>query len=64
MDEALKMVYDCVGILGGTIVWLEANKGADYVINFYNEYGFDELMSESQDDGIERLQLVKYLNKE
>ncbi len=64
MNEALKMVYDCVGILGGTIAWLEANKGADYVINFHKEYGFKKLMSESQDDGIERFQLIKYLNKE
>ena len=49
-------------MLGGNIVWLEANKEAYYVINFYKDYGFIELQSELQEDELERTQLVKYLN--
>ncbi|KKH46865.1 hypothetical protein EO93_02195 [Methanosarcina sp. 1.H.A.2.2] len=64
LNEALNIVYRCIEMLGGTIVWLEANKGADYVMNFYKDYGFMELQSELQEDQLERTQLVKYLNTE
>jgi len=64
LDEAVNIVYDCIGLLGGTIVWLEANKEADSVVDFYKDNGFIELQSELQEDGVERMQLVKYLNRE
>lgn len=64
LDEAVNIVYDCIGLLGGTIVWLEANKEADLVVKFYKDNGFIELQSELQEDGVERMQLVKYLNRE
>jgi hypothetical protein len=64
LDEAVNIVYECMEMLGGTIVWLEANKEADYVVNFYKNYGFIELQSEVQEDEVERIQLVKYLNTE
>ncbi|MCC4765357.1 hypothetical protein FXW07_01535 [Methanosarcina sp. DH1] len=64
LDEAVNIVYDCIGLLGGTIVWLEANKEADSVVKFYKDYGFIELQSELQEDGVKRMQLVKYLNRE
>lgn len=64
LDEAVSIVYECIEMLGGTIVWLEANKEADYVISFYKNYGFIELQSEIQEDEVERIQLVKYLNIE
>ena len=61
LNEAVNIVYKCIEMLGGTIVWLEANKGAAYVTNFYKDYGFIELQSELQEDELERTQLVKYL---
>ncbi|AKB32032.1 hypothetical protein MSSIH_1342 [Methanosarcina siciliae HI350] len=64
LDEAINIVYDCIGLLGGTIVWLEANKEADSVVKYYKDNGFIELQSELQEDGVERMQLVKYLNRE
>lgn len=64
LDEAVNIVYDCIGLLGGKIVWLEANKEADSVVKFYKDNGFIELQSELQEDGIERIQMVKYLNRE
>lgn len=64
LDEAVNIVYDCMGLLGGTIVWLEANKEAASVVKFYKDNGFIELQSELQEDGVERMQLVKYLNRE
>lgn len=64
LDEAVNIVYECIELLGGTIVWLEANKEADSVVKFYKENGFIELQSELQEDGVERMQLVKYLNRE
>lgn len=64
LDEAVNLVYECMEILGGTIVWLEADKEANYVVNFYKNYGFTELQSEIQEDKVERIQLVKYLNSE
>jgi predicted GNAT family N-acyltransferase len=62
LNEAVNIIYKCIEMLGGNIVWLEANKGADYVTNFYKDYGFIELQSELQEDELERTQLVKYLN--
>lgn len=62
LNEAVNIIYKCIEMLGGNIVWLEANKEADYVINFYKDYGFIELQSELQEDELKRTQLVKYLN--
>lgn len=64
LDEAVNIVYECMEMLGGNIVWLEANKGADYIVRFYKNNGFIELQSEVQEDEVERIQLVKYLNTE
>ncbi|WP_235272239.1 hypothetical protein [Methanosarcina mazei] len=64
LDEAVNIVYDCIGLLGGTIVWLEANKEADSVVKFYKNNKFIELQSEMQEDGVERIQMIKYLNRE
>lgn len=64
LDEAVNIVYDCIGLLGGTIVWLEANKEADSVVKFYKDNKFIELQSEMQEDGVERIQMIKYLNRE
>jgi hypothetical protein len=64
LDEAVNIVYECMEMLGCNIVWLEANKEADYIINFYKNSGFIELQSEIQEDKVERTQLVKYLNTE
>lgn len=64
LDEAVNLVYECMEILGGNIVWLEANKRANYIVDFYKKYGFLELQSEIQEDKVERIQLVKYLNTE
>lgn len=62
LDEAVSIIYTCIEKLGGTLVWLEANKNAYPVIDFYKEYGFMEIQSELQDDEIERIQLMKFLN--
>jgi len=62
LDEAVNIIYTCIEKLGGTIVWLEANKNAEPVLKFYKEYGFTEIQSELQDDEVERTQLMKYLN--
>lgn len=64
LDEAVNIVYECMEMLGGNIVWLEANKEADYIVRFYKNNGFIELQSEVQEDEVERIQLVKYLNTE
>jgi hypothetical protein len=64
LNEAVNIIYQCIEILGGTVVWLEANKEADYVVNFYKYKGFIELQSEIQEDGVERIQMIKYLNRE
>lgn len=64
LDEAVNIVYECMEMLGGNIVWLEANKEAGYIVRFYKNNGFIELQSEVQEDEVERIQLVKYLNTE
>ena len=64
LDEAVNIVYDCIAMIGGTIVWLEANKEADSVVKFYKNNKFIELQSEMQEDGVERIQMIKYLNRE
>ena len=63
LDEAVNIVYDCIGLLGGTIVWLEANKEADSVVKFYKNNMFIELQYEMQEDGVEKIQMIKYLNR-
>lgn len=64
LDEAVNIVYECMEMLGGNIVWLEANKETDYVLRFYKNNGFIELQSEVQEDKVERIQLIRYLNTE
>jgi predicted GNAT family N-acyltransferase len=64
LNEAVNIIYQCIEMLGGTIVWLEANKEAGYVVKFYKDRGFIELQSELQEDRIERIQMIKYLNRE
>lgn len=64
LESAMGKIVEAMRRVGGKIVWVEAKKKNQAVIDFYSTNGFDEFYTEKQEDGEHYSHLINFIKPE